>query len=82
MQIAGCLALGGLSTTSSSNPSYTSAGFRPSEHPLISHVPCCGLVCSIVLARPLPGWRCVEVCTMLLAAMMDREGGGDSGRWS
>lgn len=76
MQIAGCLALGGLSTTSSSNPSYTSAGFRPSEHPLISHVPCCGLVCSIVLARPLPGWRCVEVCTMLLAAMTDGEEGG------
>lgn len=46
--------------------------FIPPNIPSSVTFPAAGLVCSFVLARPLPGWRYVEVCAMLVAAMTDR----------
>lgn len=58
-------------------PSLPTPGlsFVPPNIPSSVTFPAAGLVCSLVVARPFPGWKCVEVCAMLVAAMMDRRQG-------
>lgn len=51
-------------------------GFVPPNIPSSVTFPLAGLVCSFVLARPLPGRRCVEVCATPVAPQVGGAEGG------